>query len=80
MTSFGILHEQPLAPSNQVARFRASEVNKSAERWWENQASKPKLEKLFSFLLISLFFGHPIANAEDENPLDTVVGLDLNSM
>ena len=33
-------YEQPLAPSNQVARFRASEVNKSAERWWENQVSE----------------------------------------
>ena len=33
-------YDQPLAPSNQVARFRASEVNKSAERWWENQVSE----------------------------------------
>ena len=30
-------YNQPLAPSNQVARFRASEVNKSAARWWDEQ-------------------------------------------
>ena len=44
----------------------------------KSSVRNPSLKKLFSFFLISLFFGHPIANAEDENPLDTVVGLDLS--
>ena len=33
-------YNQPLEPSNQVARFRASEVNKSAARWWKEQITE----------------------------------------
>ena len=44
----------------------------------KSSVRSPSLKKVFSFFLISLFLGHSIASAEDENPLDTVVGLDLN--
>ena len=33
-------YTDPLAPTDQVARFRASEVNKSAERWWKEQTAQ----------------------------------------
>ena len=32
-------YEEPLAPSNKVARFHAAEVNASARRWWEQHVA-----------------------------------------
>ena len=32
-------YEEPLAPSNKVARFHAAEVNASVRRWWEQHVA-----------------------------------------
>ena len=66
----GFLYNEPLWPSNRVARFRAREVNELADNWWRELPGQGASSYEFCCLPDSRIHGHDEQGAsfKTENP------------